>query len=60
MPGANFDFAVLAFHVPRCGLAAKQAVTVKNESAAAIATIRVFMAAIPAEWLAPVNRESDV
>jgi hypothetical protein len=42
-----------------CALAAKQAVAVPNESAATIATIRVFiMPAIPAECVLAVNTNS--
>src|SRR6266699_6326378 len=43
IPGASFDFASLSFHVPICGLAAKQAAAAINERAAANTAIRVFI-----------------
>ena len=41
--GAIFDFASLSFHVPMCGLAAKQAAVAINDRATATTVIRVFI-----------------
>src|ERR1041385_9564035 len=45
MPGANFDFPSLSFHVPICGFAAKHATVAANDRAVTTAVIRVFICA---------------
>src|SRR5438552_8788282 len=45
IPGANFDFASLSFHVPICGFAAKHATVAANDRAVTTAVIRVFICA---------------
>jgi len=55
VPGVIFDFASFSFHVPICGVAAKQAAPAKSETARVNPKVFLFMHAIESGFLLLVN-----